>query len=91
MHINQHSTPSQLGLIFASREQNKLLRGVLLSRQCMWQLLLTLFICSSVHVLFTWGSSANGTTIPLCKCASSAGLIQAATRIGYVFGRSHAN
>ena len=37
----------------------QLLLDALLSRPCLWQLFLTLTICSSVHTLMSWGSVSN--------------------------------
>ena len=58
-YAEQRTPSSRRGLHFASDDQNALLWQVLTSRQCLWQLLLTLIICSGVHVLFTWGSLSN--------------------------------
>jgi hypothetical protein len=58
-YAEQRTAASRRGLHFASDDQNEILWRVLTSRQCLWQLLLTLIICSGVHVLFTWGSLSN--------------------------------
>ena len=58
-YAEQRTPSSRRGLHFASEDQNRLLWKVLTSRACLWQLFLTLIICSGVHVLFTWGSLSN--------------------------------
>ena len=69
--LYQQTTPARgrRSLVFASEEQNQLLWRVLTSRHCLWQLLLTLVICSGVHVLFTWGELTNWNdhyAVPVC-------------------------
>lgn len=42
-------------LHFAADDDNRILWQTLTSKQCLWQLVLTLIICSGVHISFTWG------------------------------------
>ena len=45
-------------LLLVAEDEN-VLRAALCSRSCLWQLTLTLAVCSSVHVLLSWGTMSD--------------------------------
>ena len=59
--LSERTVPHTTGreLRYQGDDDNRLLRNVLLSRQCLWQLLLTVVICGGVHTLMGWGSLSN--------------------------------
>ena len=56
---HSRSAGASRALHFAAEDDNKALVRALTSKQCLWQLVLTLIICSGVHITFTWGTLTN--------------------------------